>query len=98
VELAHQLCQPHGPYSKSQVARALEIARGTLYLKGKQGLKDKKVATAIEEWHQQDDTMGHRKLAALLKTGKNRVKLRDEEIWHRSSSQKEALCLSRQSQ
>lgn len=74
MELAHQLCQPHGPYSKSQVARALEIARGTLYLKGKQGLKDKKVATAIEEWHQQDDTMGHRKLAALLKTGKNRVK------------------------
>jgi putative transposase len=74
VELAHQLCRPHGPYSKSQVARALEIARGTLYLKGKQALKDKKVAMAIEEWHQQDDTMGHRKLAALLKTGKNRVK------------------------
>ena len=32
------------------------------------------MATAIEEWHEQDDTMGHRKLAALLKTGKNRVK------------------------
>ncbi len=32
------------------------------------------MATAIEQWHEQDDTMGHRKLAALLKTGKNRVK------------------------
>ena len=29
---------------------------------------------AIEEWHEQDDTMGYRKLAALLKVGKNRVK------------------------
>src|SRR5207248_7206399 len=29
---------------------------------------------AIEKWHEQDDTMGHRKLAALLKMGKNRVK------------------------
>jgi len=52
----------------------LGIARGTLYLKGKQAAKDKQVATAIEAWHEQDDTMGHRKLAALLKTGKNRIK------------------------
>ncbi len=56
------------------MARALEIARGTLYFKGKQVQKDKAVATAIEQWHEQDDTMGHRKLAALLKMGKNRVK------------------------
>jgi putative transposase len=50
------------------------MARGTLYLRRKQAGKDKQVATAIEQWHEQDDTMGHRKLAALLKTGKNRVK------------------------
>ena len=50
------------------------MARGTLYLKRKQATKDKQVATAIEKWHEQDDTMGHRKLAALLKMGKNRVK------------------------
>lgn len=74
MELAHQLCQPHGPYAKSQVARALGIARGTLYLHGKQAGKDKHVAVAIEEWHEQDDTMGHRKLAELLHMGKNRVK------------------------
>jgi hypothetical protein len=52
----------------------LGIARGTLYLKGKQAGKDKQVATAIEQWHEHDDTMGHRKLAVLLKMGKNRVK------------------------
>jgi len=32
------------------------------------------VAVSIEAWHEKDDTMGHRKLAALLKMGKNRVK------------------------
>lgn len=74
MELAYQLCQPHGPYTKSLVARALGIARGTLYLKGKQAVKDKHVAVAIEEWHGQDDTMGHRKLAVLMGMGKNRIK------------------------
>lgn len=74
MELAHQLCQPNGPYTKSQVARALGISRGTLYLQGKQAKKDKQVAISIEAWHEKDDTMGHRKLAALLKMGKNRVK------------------------
>lgn len=74
VELVHQLCRPHGPYAKSQVARALGMARGSLYLQRKQAVKDKQVAVAIEQWHEQDDTLGHRKLAALLKMGKNRVK------------------------
>jgi len=35
---------------------------------------DKALAVQIEHWHEQDDTMGHRKLAVLLATGKNRVK------------------------
>ncbi len=74
MELAHQLCQPNSPYTKSQVARALGIARGTLYLQGKQAKKDKQVVVSIEAWHEKDDTMGHRKLAVLLKMGKNRVK------------------------
>ncbi len=74
MELAHQLCQPHGPYSKSLVARALGIARATLYHIGKQAEKDKQVAVEISQWHEQDDTLGHRKLAVLLKMGKNRVK------------------------
>ncbi len=50
------------------------MARGSLYLRGKQAVKDKRVATEIERWHEQDDTMGHRKLAVLLKMGKNRIK------------------------
>ncbi len=74
MEVAHQLCHPNGPYAKSQVACALNLARGTLYLRSKQAVKDKVVAVAIEEWHEHDDTLGHRKLAALLKMGKNRVK------------------------
>jgi hypothetical protein len=50
------------------------MARGTLYLQGKQAEKDKQVTVAIELWHEHDDTLGHRKLAVLLKMGKNRVK------------------------
>ncbi len=73
VELAHQLMAPHGPYSKSQVVRALSFARGSLYLQRKRPLKDKRVAVAIEQWHELDDTLGHRKLAVLLGMGKNRV-------------------------
>jgi hypothetical protein len=44
VELAHQLYLPHSAYSKSQVVRALGIARGTFSRRGKQALKDKSVA------------------------------------------------------
>jgi len=73
VELAHQLLAPNGPYSKSQVARALSCARGSLYLQRKGPLKDKQVAVAIEQWHELDDTLGHRKLAVLLGMGHNRV-------------------------
>ena len=73
MELAHQLAAPNGPYSKSQVVRALEFARGSLYLKSKRALKDKQVAVAIEQWHELDDTLGHRKLAVLLGMGHNRV-------------------------
>jgi putative transposase len=74
VELAHQLSRPNGPYPKSQVARALGLAHATLYLHSKQAVKDKQVAIAIEQWHELDDTLGHRKLAVLLGMGKNRVK------------------------
>ncbi len=64
---------PNGPYSKSQVVRALEFARGSLYLHRKRPLKDKQVAVAILQWHELDDTLGHRKLAVLLGMGHNRV-------------------------
>ena len=74
MELATQLTAPNGPYSKSQVARALGFARSSYYLQSKQARKDKTVAVAIEEQQEHDDTRGHRKLAALLHMGKNRVK------------------------
>ena len=74
MELASQLTAPNGPYSKRQVARALNFARSSYYLPGKQAKKDKAVAVAIEAQQEQDDTLGHRKLAALLHMGKNRIK------------------------
>lgn len=74
VELAAQLTPPNGPYSKSQLARALGFARASYYWKSSQARKDKAVAVAIEQLYEQDDTLGHRKLAALLQMGKNRVR------------------------
>jgi len=74
----------------------LGIARGTLYLKGKQAVKDKKVATAIEEWHEQDDTRSPSQTGGPAQDGEKPRQARDEEKWDRSSSQKEAVCLSRQ--
>ena len=74
MELAHHLSRPNGPYPKRQVARALGLAESTLYLHSKQAVKDKRVAVAIEQWQEVDDTLGHRKLAVLLGMGKNRVK------------------------
>jgi putative transposase len=73
VELAQHLLAPHSPYSKSQVVRALAFARGSLYLQRKRPSQDKQVAVAIEQWHELDDTLGHRKLAVLLGMGHNRV-------------------------
>lgn len=74
MELAHQLSRPNGPYAKSQVARTLGVGRATLYWPSVQAVKDKQVAVAILEWHEIDDTLGHRKLAALLGMGKERVR------------------------
>jgi putative transposase len=68
------VCAPHSPVNKSQVARVLGIARSSLYVQGKRPKLDKALVVRIEEAHEKDDTMGHRKLAALLATGKNRVK------------------------
>jgi putative transposase len=61
------LQEPAGP-------RSWRIARSSLSVKPKRPKKDKVLAVRIEEWHEHDDTMGHRKLAVLLGTGKNRVK------------------------
>ena len=74
MELARQLCASGSPINKSQLARTLGIARSSLYVEPKRPQMDKALAVRIEELHEQDDTMGHRKLAVMLATGKKRVK------------------------
>ena len=65
---------PESPYSIRQITRVLEIARGSFYRKSILELKDMKLAVEIERIHEEeDDTLGHKKLAPLLHTGKNRV-------------------------
>jgi putative transposase len=74
VELARTLCASGSPINKSQVARALGIARSSLYIQLKRPKRDKTLAVRIEAAHEKDDTLGHRKLAVLLGTGKNRIR------------------------
>jgi len=74
VELARQICASDSPINKSQLARTLGVARSSLYVQPKRPKMDKELAVRIEDLHEQDDTMGHRKLAVLLGTSKNRVK------------------------
>lgn len=74
VELARRLCANVRPINKSQLARTLGIVRGSLYVQPKGPKMDKALAVRIEQLHEHDDTMGHRKLAVMLATGKNRVK------------------------
>ena len=68
------MCAPRSPINKSPLARVLGIARSSLYLQLKRPKQDKALAVRIEAAHEKDDTMGHRKLAALLGTGKNRIR------------------------
>jgi putative transposase len=74
VELARRLCASDSPLNKSQLAKVLGIARSSLYVQCKRPRADKALAVRIEAAHEKDDTMGHRKLAALLGTGKNRIR------------------------
>src|SRR5438874_2913298 len=74
VELARTLCAAGSPINKSQLARVLGIARSSLYVQCKRPKADKELAVRIEAAHEKDDTMDHRTLAALLRTGKNRIR------------------------
>src|SRR5258707_7218940 len=64
----------------------------------KQAIKDKQVVVAIEQWHSRDDTLGHRKLAALLHMGKKPGAASHAQIRDRSSTQTEKICVSRQNE
>lgn len=66
---------PESPYAVSQIVRTLEVSRGSFYRRSILAVKDKELAVEIEKIHEEeDDTLGHKKLAPLLKTGKNRVR------------------------
>lgn len=71
----HQVLHlPESPYTISQIARTLEVSRGSFYRQSMLSVKDKALSVAIERIHdEEDDTLGHKKLAPLLHTGKNRV-------------------------
>jgi putative transposase len=66
VDLARTLCASGSPISKSQFARALGIERLSLYVQLKRPIMEKILAVRIKDWHEQDDTVGHHKLAVLL--------------------------------
>jgi putative transposase len=74
VELASHLTAPNGPYSKRQVARALSFARSSYYVPHSRPRKIRRSRWRSKREPDQDDTLGHRKLAALLHLGKNRIK------------------------
>jgi hypothetical protein len=74
VELGRTLCASGSPLTTSQLAPLLGVARRSLYVQLKRPKQDKALAVQIEAAHEKEDTMGHRKLAALLGTGKHRVK------------------------
>ena len=72
--LAYQLNRQEG-YSKSALARVLNFSRSLFYHHPRLEVKDRKLAWKIEQIHaNEDDTLGHRSLSRLLKTGKNRVR------------------------
>lgn len=65
----------NNPYTKRQFSKALEFSRGSFYYTSKLDVKDRKLALEILQEHEEnDDTLGHKKLGPLLKTGKNRVR------------------------
>lgn len=74
VELARTRCAAGSPINKSQLARVLGISRASLSVQPKRPKVEKALAVRIEAAQEKDDTMGHRKLAAFLGTGKNRIR------------------------
>lgn len=75
MDLAYRLRSlPESPWSISVLVRTLGISRGSYYRQPRLAVKDKKLVEEIERIHaEEDDTLGHKKLAPLLGVGKNRV-------------------------
>jgi len=68
------LVLPESPFSIPCVTKILGIARGSYCRQSVLEVKDKQLSVEIERIHEEeDDTLGHKKLAPLLHTGKNRA-------------------------
>ncbi len=64
----------HSPgISKAQLALTLGFSRSLWYMPRVLPVKDRVVATQIEKIHEDDDTLGARSLAPMLKMGKARI-------------------------
>lgn len=63
-----------GGYTKTQITKALGFNRSSFYYQSKMEKKDKGLANKIENWHETDDTLGHKKLANLTGAGKERIR------------------------
>jgi putative transposase len=75
LEIACEINQEaDNPYSKRQIAQALEFGRNSYYYQSKLAMKDKLVANEIEIWHQEDDTLGYRKLAVLMEVNHKKAR------------------------
>lgn len=72
--LAYQLHRQLG-YSKKALSKALSFSRSLFYYQSCLEAKDRELAWKIEQIHlNDDDTLGHRSIAHLLKVGKNHVR------------------------
>jgi putative transposase len=88
--LAYMINATH-QYSKHQLAKALGFSRRLFYYQSTLEIKDRQLAWEIEQIHEtDDDTLGHRSLANLLNTSKNRVRrvMRKYEIQARRPTKK----------
>lgn len=75
VSLGRQIYRgAQGKYTKTQIAKSLGFARGGFYYQSRLEKKDKEVVNQIEEWHREDNTLGHKKIGPLVGVGKNRAK------------------------
>lgn len=59
--------------SRKLVSKTLNFSRNQFYYKSKLEFKDKKTALKIEKQHEDDDTLGSRKLGALLKSSRKKM-------------------------
>lgn len=76
LDLSTRIISESNPVpTKSSLAKTLEYSRGMMYRQSKIDRLDKLAVEQIEKiWIDEDDTLGHKKLATMMGMGKNRIK------------------------